>query len=442
MARRGKQMEHSEKLACLESAKAGQTDAQIAQTTGWSVWTIRKWRRAYQKRGEVGLAPPMGRPKQGILGTYSADLRSEIENMRKKHPGWGPITLIEEMSLLPAWFGQVLPSRARVAAFLKEKQAVRYYERHAGVQKVSLPSPCAPHDQWEMDAQGRQKVQGLGWVKVVNIMDVVSRLKVASCPRLCSAGLTWKDYQLILRWAFLQYGLPKQITLDHDSAFFDNTCLSPFPSRLHLWLIALGVGVRFIEKPPPIEHARIERHHQTMSAQAITGQIWKSIDTLQAEMDRRREFLNQLYPSRALLFQAPLEAYPHASHSGRDYRPEWEEELLDLEPVKALLATGKWFRETNRYGEIFVSMQRYNLSISWKNSTVELTFNPNSQELICHKLGSEQFKQVAIKGLEKVDLMGELSPLSKMPAYQLALPLSKEAWRLSTLSRLRGGTTF
>lgn len=442
MGRHGKKMEHSEKLACMERVKTGQTDDQIAQETGWSVWTIRKWRRAYLQQGEAGLALLMGRPKRGILSTYPAEMRSELANLRKEHPGWGPITLIAEMSQLPAWFEQALPSRARVAAFLKEKQAVRSYERHAGVPKTVSPPALQPHDQWEMDAQGRQKVQGLGWVKVVNIMDVVSRLKVASYPRLCNAGLRWKDYQLILRWAFLQYGLPKQISLDHDSAFFDNTCLSPFPSRLHLWLVALGVEVYYIEKPPPLEHARIERNHQTMSAQAIRGRSWKNPEALRTELDRRREFLNQVYPSRALIYQAPLEAYPEASHSGRDYRPEWEEELLDMERVKALLAAGKWFRETNRYGEIFVSMQRYNLSIAWKNSTVALTFDPYSQELICHKIGCEQMKRFAIKGLKKVDLMGELSPLNHLPPYQLALPFSSEAWRLSAFSHLLSGTTL
>ena len=442
MARRGKKMEHSEKLACMDSVKAGRTDAQIAQATGWSQWTIRKWRRSYQKQGEAGLAPGMGRPKRGSLSTFSDDLRTEFEKMRKAHPGWGPITLIEEMTQLPAFFGQALPSRARVAAFLKAKDLVRPYQRHGGVPQPAPVPLLQPHDQWEMDAQGRQKVNGLGWVSVVNIMDVVSRLKVASYPHLWRSGPTMKDYQLALRCAFLQYGLPKQISLDHDSAFFDNTCTSPFPSLLHLWLVALGVEVRFIEKPPPLEHALIERNHQTMSAQAITGRTWEQLQALGAELERRREFLNHMYPSRSLAYQAPLEAYPQASHSGRDYRPEWEEELLDMNRVKSLLAKGKWIRETNRYGEFFVSMQRYNASIAWKASLVDLTFDPNTQELVCQKVGSDLTKRFAIKRLSKADLMGELSPLSCMPAYQLALPLSREDWRMSALAQLRRGTTL
>ncbi len=442
MPRRGKKMTYVEKLAQIESVNAGQTDAQIAQQTGWSIWTVRKWRRTYQKQGELGLAPQMGRPKQGTLSSYPADLCSALETMRKAHPGWGPLTLLEEMTNLPASFGQALPSRARVAAFLKEKHLARHYERHAGVPQPPLGPALQAHDQWQMDAQGRQTVSGLGLVSVVNILEVVSRLKVASYPQRWGAGLTWQDYQLVLRWAFLHYGLPKQISLDHDSAFFDNTSLSPYPSRLQLWLVALGVEVRFITKPPPLQHALIERTHQTMSAQAITGQSWTQTKVLWAELDRRREFLNQVYPSRALHSQAPLEAYPDAAHSGRAYRPEWEEDLLDLKRVYAFLAPGRWFRETNLHGEFWLGMQRYNTGRACAHTTQALCFDPHALEFISKTVGTDRTRAFAAKGLTKTDLMGELAPFTRLPSYQLALPFTLEVWRQNQLAQLLRGTTL
>ena len=442
MSRRGKKASYVEKLAWMESVKAGQSDGQLAQQTGWSVWTIRKWRRAYQKQGEEGLISQMGRPKCGALSTFRLEVRDEFKTLRERHPGWGPITLQMELAKDERFLGLGLPSRARIAAFLQEKGLARPYQRHGGVPSTLPHLALQAHDQWEMDAQGRQSVTGLGQVSVVNILDVVSRLKVGSYPQLWSAGLTWQDYQLAFRWAFLHYGLPKQVSLDHDSVFFDNTSLSPYPSRLHLWLVALGVEVIFIEKPPPLQHALIERTHQIMSAQALTGQSWPQPQALWAELDRRREFLNQVYPSRALHYQAPLQAYPTASHSGRAYRPEWEADLLDLERIKTFLAQGRWFRETNRYGEFFLGMQRYNASIAWKSSPVELTFDPHPQELVCAKVGTNQTRRFAIKGLTKADLMGELLPFSRLPTYQLALPLDRETWRICALAHLSRGTTL
>lgn len=442
MPRRGKRMDYAEKIVCLQLIQAGQSDGQIAQQTGWSRWTIRKWRRAYRKQGEAGFAPAMGRPKQGTLGTFPADLRNELDQMRREHMGWGPITLLEELTLRPAHFGQSLPSRARVAAFLKENNLVRRYERHGGVRQGGPDPALQSHDVWEMDAQGRQKVTGLGQVSVVNIQDVVSRLKVASYPQLWGKGLTWQDYQLVLRWAFLHYGLPKWISLDHDSAFYDNTSLSPYPSRLQLWLVGLGVQVSFIDKPPPQRHALIERNHQTISAQALIDQPWKQTRALWAELDRRRDFLNEVYPSRALHYRAPLEAYPQAAHSGRSYRPEWEADLLDLQRVYDFLAPGRWFRETNLHGEFWLGMQRYNAGRACARTTQELHFDPVSLEITAKPVGTERIQHFAAKGLTKMDLMGELAPFIRLPTYQLALPFTLEDWRQIQYAQLRRGTTF
>lgn len=120
-----------------------------------------------------------------------------------------------------------------------------------------------------MDAQGVIDVPSVGRNSIINIADVRSRLKVGSMPCLDTSHPSTWHYQLILRRAFLQYGMPERISLDHDSVFYDNASPSPFPTILHLWLIALDVAVRFIEKPPPAEHNLIERTHQTIYQQAV-----------------------------------------------------------------------------------------------------------------------------------------------------------------------------
>src|SRR5207302_1434752 len=84
------------------------------------------------------------------------------------------------------------------------------------------------------------------------------------------------------------------------------------------------------------DHASVERTHQTMTSQALLGQIYTSPDGLWTGLDKRRAVLNQFLPIRALSRQAPLEAYPEAVFSGRAYRPEWEEALFDQERVYQL----------------------------------------------------------------------------------------------------------
>jgi hypothetical protein len=247
------------------------------------------------------------------------------------------------------------------------------------------------------------------------------------------------DYQLALRRAFFRYGLPKGISLDHDSAFYDNTCPSPFPSRLHLWLIGLGVAVRFLDACPPREHAFIERSHQIVDQQAIQGQS-ATPDTLAAKVDQRTDFLNQRFPSRSLNGQPPLSAYPQASHSGRAYRLEWEADLLDLPQVYAYLAVQHWFRQVSPAGQFALGASRYGLGKAWGHQTIEITFDPQTQEFVCLSADGKNAHRLQAKGLTHSDLMGELN-MQGFPHYQFAFPWSLQAARNNILYAELTGTT-
>lgn len=80
-----------------------------------------------------------------------------------------------------------------------------------------------------MDAQGIRRVEGVGKVSLISIVDITSRLKAESYPSLETTNPALPDYQLTLRRAFLTYGLPQVLTLDHGTVFYDNTTPSPFP---------------------------------------------------------------------------------------------------------------------------------------------------------------------------------------------------------------------
>src|SRR5260370_16836930 len=105
------------------------------------------------------------------------------------------------------------------------------------------------------------RVEGVGKVSLINIVDVTSRLKTESYPGLETTNPALPDYQLTLRRAFLTYGMPQTLTLDHGTVFYDNTTPSPFPTRLHLWLLALGVQVPFTPNPSPTHHPIIDPTH-------------------------------------------------------------------------------------------------------------------------------------------------------------------------------------
>jgi len=156
-----------------------------------------------------------------------------------------------------------------------------------------------------------------------------------------------------MRRGFLQCGLPQRVSLDHDTVFYDNVS-SLFPTLIHLWLVALGVEVRFIQHPPPRGHSRIERTHRTVHQQGLEGQHPADGMALQRGLDERREFLGSRYLSSSLGGRPPLVAFPEARHSGRPYRLEWEEELLDMQRVADYLAHVRWYRRVSSQGQVAV----------------------------------------------------------------------------------------
>jgi transposase-like protein len=440
MRRHGRCTDYQERSRIVELATSGQNDRQIAEVLGCSVWTVRKWRRVHTRDGSAGLVSHMGRPASGALATCPCEVRELLMQLRQAHPGWGADSLLDGLKQECPHFAPVLPSRARVAAYLKQKGLTRHYERHGGVVQPPPIQVTEVHEEWELDAQGAQKVADLGQVSLINISDVLSRLKVASYPWL-GTHLDWSTYQLALRLAFIEYGLPKRVSFDHDSAFYDNTSQSPYPSRLQLWLVALGIEVVFITQAPPQAHAVIERTHQTLSRQALTGQTWSSQRALWSELNQRRTALNSRLPCRSLGGRPPLVAYPQAAQPQRPYRLEWESEMLDLQRVYALLSSGRWFRSTSCHGEFWLGMQRYNPGRTCAKATMVITFDAATIEFVARKEGSDITKRFATLGLTKQDLMGD--PLaSAPPMYQLALPFTRKAWTELATATLKTGTTL
>jgi len=384
----------------------------------------------------------MGRPATGALGQFPLEMRDAVHEMRERHSGWGAVTIRTELDDDRRFDGMKLPNRSRIAAFLKQETLTRKYERHSELPQPQAAEPERAHEEWEMDAQGVIKVPDLGSVSIININDLFSRVKVDSFPCLNTSHPNTLDYQMVLRRAFLRYGLPERVSLDHDSVFFDNASASPYPTTLHLWLIALDVDVRFIEQKPPAEHSVIERAHQTVHQQAVAGQTFADGSALQRSLSDRLDFLNRRFPSRSLGGQPPLLACPEAQHSGRPYRLEWEQDMLDMQRVYDYLAQGHWFRRTSSQGQFSLGSHRYSLGKDLGDQTLEITVDSQTRELKCLSEDGSREIRLAAQGLTVATLMGELSPLIVLPAYQLALPFSRSTWREMMMCNDLTGTTL
>lgn len=423
-----------ERIQIVTLSEGGLRDQAIAEKTGWSLSVVRKWRRRHKKEGRRGLTSIMGRPRQGALSSYPERVREQIHQIRQEYPGRGPKTIYED--LCDAGIEKVIPSAASIGRYLKEQGLSRKYQRHSELPNTEKPAVTRVHQLWTMDASGATAVPELGLVALINVNDCTSRLRAMSYPVISGKKRVTHnpdtvDYQTALRLAFTDYGLPECIQVDRATVFYDNHTKSPFPTRFHLWLIALGIELCFSRPRTPTDQAITERSHQLWDQQSIQGQTFSTWDELFQALCKRRSFLNQRLPCSSIGNQPILTVFPEAAHSGRQFRPEYEHELMDLSRIWQYLAKGKWFRLVSKVGTFSIGGFQYYLDYALAGQQVELTFDPDLSAFVCHNEPGDFLAHFPIQGISIDSLMGDL--ITHLPVFQLHLPFD---WRSFQVLRL------
>lgn len=422
-----------ERVIIQDLTRAGLSDRQISQQVGRSIHTVRKWRRKVKCQGKAGLMSKMGRPARGALSTFSEEIVATLRRWRDGHPGWGAKTLRAELKRQTSFVTKPLPSEATITRWLKQEGFSRSYEKHQALPSRPASPAQACHEEWELDARGWEVIPEVGVISLININDVFSKVKLISYPgwlgaKRANRHLATEDYQLALRLAFSEWGLPDRLAVDHESPFYDSHNKSPFPTRFHLWLIALGIELTFGRMGQPTDQGMTERSHQTWQHQVLDGQSFPSQESLRKALQERCIFLNEHLPCRTLGNRPPLLAHPEARQPRRSYRPEWEAEQLDLAQVHAFLSQGCWYRKASNVGTLSLGGHVYILGRNWHAKEVEIVFDPADQNLV-FRAPDAVVKRLPIQELSVRNLMGELGTLFALPEFQLALPFSWSDWR-------------
>src|SRR5207247_3789481 len=139
----------------------------------------------------------------GPLGTLPVEMREAILQMRRTHPGSWPTTLLAELRVDRRWADHPLPSRSRIAALLQAEKLTRRYQKHSPLPTPAIQPQGAPHDEWELDAQGSMHVAGVGKVCLISVIDVVSRWHRSRATRVLIRPIPlWKPINSCSRAAF------------------------------------------------------------------------------------------------------------------------------------------------------------------------------------------------------------------------------------------------
>jgi len=114
--------------------------------------------------------------------------------------------------------------------------------------------------------------------------------------------------------------------------------------------------------------------------------------------------------------------------------------MLDQARVFAYLVNCRWFRRVRANGRLDIGGYDYYLGTTWRNQILEVRFDIDQECFLGQPAGSDIPIMFAPQGLTKTDLMGELGHLLALPAYQLALPFTLEAWRQLEYTRVLAST--
>lgn len=351
-----------------------------------------------------------GRPANGFLSSFPSSMVSLIKQLRVDHPGWGASFILYEMTEKHGYSYSDLPDVATVNRYFKQIGLIpkRIPQKELpSLRSSSLVRYC--HDLWEMDAQGAVKTIGLDYVVIINIKDTKSKAYIMSFPvmvRTRNHQPKTKHYQWALRLAFIEWGLPKVIQVDKDSVFYPNSSGSPFPTLFHLWLLSLGIQLNFIEHPPPIENAMVERAHQTIDRQVLKGQSYSCWKQLWMSCQERRNLLNRIQVNPHAKSRPALVAFPNAIKNRRKYQIEKESEQIQLKKVYKYLSECDWYRTTSKDKTFSLANKVYYLKTAKPKAQMHFRFSNRSKKLICRDANEQIIDRIPLKGITIFDIMG------------------------------------
>jgi len=422
----------------MRLVEEGHTYAAVAKQMGISFWTVRKWIRRGKRCGNEKLASCYGRPVSRPLAGFDPLVRYVSLRLKRQHPKWGAEYVLKKMGERASLRGKRLPYSTTIWRYWCSFGERIFLKRDPSRSKVS-PSD-KPHGVWQMDAKESMQIPGVGLVSFNQARDEFGRVTVMhrvhaepergrKLARL-SSEMVFRDCRI----AFTQWGLPEAIQTDRDTIYVDSG-QSPFPNRIVLWWVGLGIEHRLIPRRTPKRNGTVERSHRTLLERTLENQAFENAAELQKQVDADWHELNHECPSKARGCQGkpPLVAHPELLSAHRPYRPEWELELFDLKRVDQYLAEFTWTRTCTSVGQLRMRKVRYSLGYAWAHQDVSVTYDPEYRQFVFTQIRSETRKgksqpkldpvQRKAKNLSVEDITGLAGVPKDLPTRQLMFPL-------------------
>ena len=423
-------LNRAERERIYQGRLRGRPLAELAAELQCSVMCVRKWARRLRDEGALGLRERRrGRPAQGLLSSFNAEVRQQALRLKQQHRGWGAdrvrVTLQNDDQLR----GRRLPKRSQLSAFFKARCTECVAQLHPRAANPPPPRATAAHEVWKLDAQEGIRLQDHTIATICNIRDPFAAAMIASQAFAVQTvkrwrKLTWQEYRQVVRTAAAMWGtLPDALQTDGELGLA-GAANDPFPGRFTLWLAGLGIEHRLSRPGRPTDNAQVERSHRTLDGWVLDDDGLADLGHLQQTLDRERQVYNQSFPCRASDCHRtpPLVADPELRRPRRPYSAQQEAVLFDLRRVDRYLASFAFPRQVNGVGQVSLGRQLYSVGRTWAGRTLVACFDVDSRQWVFFERTAPDECQERMrrpsKHLEAADLTG---PLDK-PAEPASAP--------------------
>jgi hypothetical protein len=179
-------------------------------------------------------------------------------------------------------------------------------------------------------------------------------------------------------------------------------CKGGLPAPLALWLVGLGIDVRFSRPAVPQDNGVVERSMRTGKAWANPGSC-RSHREVQSRLDEMDRIQREEYP--ALGGKTRLAVWPELSHSGRAYSRKWEQSNWSLEAARERLGCFVVQRRVSKQGRISLYDRPYHVGVSLADQELLVQFSPLRVEWIVSDRRDRQVRALPATTLTRKNIV-------------------------------------
>ena len=277
---------------------------------GVSTWFFYQLRKRYAAEGEAGLEP-RSKAAKAVANRTPGWVEDAIVELRKEldDGGWdaGPATIRFHLGdrLLA---GTVIPSEATIWRVLTRRGFITPEPKKAPTHAYRTFTADRANECWQIDDIEWLLADG-SEVKVISILDDCTRL----CPGLKAVETASGEAAFdAFATAAEHWGWPQRFLSDNARAYKISLAEAIGP---------MGIGHRHGRAYHPQTQGKVERFHYTLEKWLEAQPRAASLEELQAQVDKFRDYYNQQRPHRAIGRKPPATVWEQTPKAGPADRP-------------------------------------------------------------------------------------------------------------------------